>query len=197
MSFATCLITGCQAPKAMSPRESGAIQSTRNNGYSLLHQLLTEQNNVSLLRFIRPEHTDTKELVKKIATTSGAGAALLEKFAKDDPTISLDDIRLPPAELATRNAIATTKKKELLSQSGNTFELTLLLTQTEALCYAWHLADVTAQKRIAARPCPCAGWHERRHEESVLRSVRVVAFEIPFRADKLHTNPISLASVHR
>jgi len=129
----------------MSPRESGAIQSTRNNGYSLLHQLLTEQNNVSLLRFIRPEHTDTKELVKKIATTSGAGAALLEKFAKDDPTISLDDIRLPPAELATRNAIATTKKKELLSQSGNTFELTLLLTQTEALCYAWHLADVTAQ----------------------------------------------------
>ena len=102
----------------MSPRESGAIQSTRNNGYSLLHQLLAEQKDVSLLRFIRPEHADTKELVKKIATTSGAGAALLEKFAKDDPTISLDDIRLPPAELATRAAIAATKKKELLSQSG-------------------------------------------------------------------------------
>ena len=145
MSCATCLVTGCQAPKAMSPHESGAIQSTRNNGYSLLHQLLAEQKDVSLLRFIRPEQSDTKELVKKIATTSGAGAALLEKFAKDDPTISLDEIRLPPAELATRAAIAATKKKELLSQSGDTFELTLLLTQTEALSYAWHLADVTAQ----------------------------------------------------
>jgi hypothetical protein len=145
MLFATCLITGCQTPKAISPRETATIQSTRNNGYSLLHQLLAEQKDVSLLRFIRPEHADTKELVKRIATTSGAGAALLEKFANDDPTISLDDIRLPPAELATRVAIAATKKKELLSQSGDTFELTLLLTQTEALSYAWHLAEVTSQ----------------------------------------------------
>jgi hypothetical protein len=32
-----------------------------------------------------------------------------------------------------------------LSQSGETFELTLLLTQTEALSYAWHLAEVTGQ----------------------------------------------------
>src|SRR5450755_3335642 len=130
MSLATCLITGCQTPKAVSPRESATIQSTRNNGYSLLHQLLAEQKDVSLLRFIRPEQSDVKTLVKKIATDSGTGAALLEKFAKDDPTISLDDIRLPPAELATRAAIASTKKKELLSQSGGTFELTLLLTQT-------------------------------------------------------------------
>ena len=54
-------------------------------------------------------------------------------------------MRLPPAELATRDAIAATKKKELLSQSGGTFELTLLLTQTEALSYGWHLAQVTGQ----------------------------------------------------
>jgi hypothetical protein len=143
--FAAGLLAGCQSPKAMSPRASGAIQSTRNNGYSLLHQLLAEQKDVSLLRFIRPEHTDVKELVKKVATTSGAGATLLEKFAKDDPTISLDDLQLPPAELAARAAIAATKKKELLSQSGGPFELTLLLTQTEALSYGWHLAEVTGE----------------------------------------------------
>ena len=145
MVSAACLLAGCQSPRAMSPRESGAIQSTRNNGYSLLHQLLVAQKDVSLLRFIRPEHTDVKELVKKVAKASGAGATLLEKFAKDDPAISLDYIRLPPAELATRDAIAATKKKELLSQSGGTFELTLLLTQTEALSYGWHLAQVTGQ----------------------------------------------------
>jgi hypothetical protein len=69
----------------------------------------------------------------------------LEEFAKDDPSIKLDDIRLPPGELATRDAIASTKEKELLSQTGDEFELTLLLTQTEALSYAWHLAKVTGE----------------------------------------------------
>ena len=117
----------------------------RNNGYSLLHQLLDEQKDVSLLRFIKSEHTDVKKLVKRIATTSGTGARLLEEFAKDDPSIRLDDFRLPPGELATRDAIASTKQKELLSQTGDTFELTLLLTQTEALSYAWHLAKVTGE----------------------------------------------------
>ena len=145
MLFAGGLLAGCQSPRALPPRESGAIQSTRNNGYSLLHQLLAEQKDVSLLRFIRPEHADVKTLMKKIAANSGTGAALLEKFAKDDPAISLDDLQLPPAEQATRDAIAATKKKELLSQSGGTFELTLLLTQTEALSYAWHLAEVTGE----------------------------------------------------
>jgi hypothetical protein len=109
------------------------------------HQLLEEQKDVSLLRFIKPEHTDLKELVKQIAKTSGTGASLLEQFAKDDPSINLNDIRLPPGEVATRDSIAATKKKELLGQTGDTFELTLLLTQTEALSYAWHLAEVTGQ----------------------------------------------------
>jgi hypothetical protein len=140
-----CLLTGCQSPKATPPRDSGAMQSTRNNGYSLLHQLLNEQKNVSLLRFIKSEQSDVKKLMKKIATNSGTGAALLEKFARDDSSISLDDIQLPSAELATRAAIASTKKKELLGQTGDTFELTLLLTQTEALSYAWHLAEVTGE----------------------------------------------------
>ena len=140
-----CVLTGCQSPKATPPSPSSAAQATRNNCYSLLHQLLNEQKDVSILRFIKWEHTDVKNLVKRIATTSGTGAKLLEEFAKDDPSIRLDDIRLPPGELATRDAIASTKEKELLGQTGDTFELTLLLTQTEALSYAWHLAKVAGE----------------------------------------------------
>ena len=98
-----------------------------------------------MLRFIKPEHTDLKKLVKRIATTSGAGARLLEEFARDDPSIKLDDIWLPPGEVSTRDAIASTKEKELLGQTGDTFELTLLLTQTEALSYAWHLAKIAGE----------------------------------------------------
>jgi hypothetical protein len=146
MFSVACFLTGCQSPKAAPPAQSGA--SIRNNCYSLLHQLLDEQKDVSLLRFIKSEQSDVKILVKRIATTSGTGAKLLEKFAKDDPSIRLDDLRLPPGELATRDAIASTKEKELLSQSGDKFELTLLLTQTEALSYAWHLAKVAGENEL-------------------------------------------------
>jgi hypothetical protein len=111
----------------------------------LLHQLLNDQKNVSLLRFIKREQEDVKTLVKKIATNSATGAKLLEEFARHDPSITLDDIRLPPGEDATREAIASTRKKELLSQTGGEFELTLLLTQAEALSYASHLAKVASE----------------------------------------------------
>ena len=140
-----CLLAGCQSPKARSPSGGGAAQSTRNNCYSLLHQLLDSQKDVSLLRFIKREHEDVKNLVKKIAAASGTGAKLLEEFARHDPSINLSEIRLPPGEAATRDAITSTKKKELLGQSGEKFELSLLLTQTEALSYAWHLAKVAGE----------------------------------------------------
>ena len=98
-----------------------------------------------MLRFIKREQADVKNLVKKIAATSGAGSKLLEELARHDPSIKLDDLRLPPGEAATREAIAATKKKELLGQTGDEFELSLLLTQTEALSYAWHLAQVAGE----------------------------------------------------
>jgi hypothetical protein len=106
---------------------------------------LDEQKDVSMLRFIKREHSDVKDLIKKIAANSAAGAKLLEEMARHDPSITLDDIRLPTGEASTRDAIASTKQKELLGQSGETFELTLLLTQTEALSYAWHLAKVAGE----------------------------------------------------
>src|SRR5882672_11388936 len=145
MLLAAGILTGCQSPKAMLPRESSAARAIRNNCYSLLHQLLTDEKDVSLLRFIKPEHTDVKNLVKRIAKTSGTGAKLLEAFAKDDPSIRLDDLRLPPGEQAVRDAIASTKQKELLGRTGDIFELTLLLTQAEALNYAAHLAEVAGE----------------------------------------------------
>ena len=145
MLSVACLLTGCQSPKAASPSGNIGAQSTRNNCYSLLHQLLDDQKNVSVLRFIKREQADVKNLVKKIAVNSATGAKLLEDFARQDPSIHLDDLRLPPGEEATRAAIAATRKKELLSQIGDRFELSLLLTQTEALSYASHLAKVAGE----------------------------------------------------
>ena len=159
MVAVACVLTGCQSPKAMSPSASSATQSTRNNCYSLLHQLLDQQKNVGLLRFIKWEEDDVKELVKKIAANSAAGAKLLEEFARQEPSIDLDDIRLPPGEAATREAIASTKKKELLGQSGGEFELNLLLTQTAALSYA-DTCESRRRKGVSTQPLPCACWSE-------------------------------------
>ena len=145
MLSAACVLTGCQSPKVRTPGESSAAPTTRNNCYSLLHQLLNDQKNVSLLRFIKREQDDVKKLVKKIAANSATGAKLLEEFARHDPSINLDEIRLPPGEAATREAIASTRKKELLGQTGDEFELSLLLTQAEALSYASHLARVAGE----------------------------------------------------
>lgn len=145
MLSVVCVLTGCQSPQARSASGSRAAPSTRNNCYSLLHQLLDQQKNVGLLLFIKREQDDVKSVVKKIAAHSATGAKRLEELARHDPSIRLDDLGLPPGEAATREAIATTKKKELLGQSGDEFELTLLLTQTQALSYAWHLAKVAAE----------------------------------------------------
>ena len=146
MLSVACALTGCQSPKARPLGKGGAAPTAiRNNSCSLLHQLLEEQKDVSLLRFIKREDSKVKALINKIAANCAAGAKLLEEFAKHDPSIHLDYIQLPPGEAATREAIAATKKKELLSQSGNEFELSLLLSQAEALSYGWHLAKVAGR----------------------------------------------------
>jgi len=98
-----------------------------------------------MLRFIKSERSDVKSLIKRIAAASGAGSELLEGLAKQDPTLNLNSLLLPAGEVATRDAIASTKKKELLGHTGDEFELALLLTQTEALSYAWHLALVAGE----------------------------------------------------
>jgi hypothetical protein len=121
------------------------VHTVRNEWHGTTYPCVDEQKDVSMLRFIKREHSDVRNLIKKIAAASGAGSKLLEEFARRDPSIILDDFRLPPGEESTRDAIASTKKKELLSQTGDEFELTLLLTQTEALSYAWHLAKVAGE----------------------------------------------------
>jgi hypothetical protein len=118
------------------------VLSIRNNSYSLFYQLLSEEKNVGLLRLVKREKPDIKDLVKKIGDTSRADAKLLEKLAAEDPTLNLHETRLPPGEVATRAAIASTKEKDLLSEKGDKLDLTLLITQFEALNYGWHLARV-------------------------------------------------------
>jgi hypothetical protein len=119
--------------------------ATRDNCYGLLHQLLDEQKDVSLLHLIKHEYPDFEDLMRRIARMSGTGAKLLEQLAKKDSSLRLDDIELPPGEVATRDAIAKTTEKKLLGEKGERFHLNLLLSQLEALNYGSHLADVACE----------------------------------------------------
>ncbi len=75
---------------------------------------------MSLLRFIKREEDDVKKLIKKIAAKAATGAKLLEEFARHDASIRLDE-------------------------TGDAFELSLLLAQAQALSYAGHLAKVAGE----------------------------------------------------
>jgi len=94
---------------------------------------------------------------------------LLEEFARHDPSIHLKEFKLPAGEVATRDAFAPPSRKELLSQSGDEFELTLLLTQTEALSYAWHLAK--SHQRERTQPSAPGPWRLEQDMENLYHEV--------------------------
>jgi hypothetical protein len=106
--------------------------------------LLDQQRNVDKLLLVKLERPRLKKLIKAIAATSAAGAEHLKRVAKHDPSLQLDQLSLPPGEVATRDAIASSTTKELLTPFNPNFEFSLLLTQSEALSYASHLAKVAA-----------------------------------------------------
>lgn len=114
------------------------------NGYALLFDLLSDEKDVSLLRFIKSEQPELKTLMLDISHVSGEIYKRLEEFGQADPKLNLKNEGLPLAELAARKSISAAKTRALLHSKGDEFELQLLLSQHEALVYGAHLAKVTA-----------------------------------------------------
>jgi hypothetical protein len=135
---------GCQLPQTPLAAAAPKREQVRVNCYSLLHDLLDKQKNVDKLLLVKLESAELHHLIKTIASASDMGAKRLKEFATRDASINLDQLSLPPGEVATRDAIASTKTKELLTPFNANFESYLLLTQAEALSYAWHLSKVAA-----------------------------------------------------
>ncbi len=117
----------------------------RNNAASLLADLLGDDKNVSKILIIKRNSAELGRLIKAISKTAGNGAEQLETLAKNDSTLNLHALQLPPREIAARAAMSKTREHELLFSSGEKFELNLLLTQTTALDYGSHLAKIAAE----------------------------------------------------
>jgi hypothetical protein len=137
--------TGCRTsthtPEKANPETTVGTQTAQSGtGYALLFDLMGDEQNVSKLLIIKRERAELNELIKAISKTAGEAHKQLEAFGKADPSLNLKSKGLPPGEVATRASISKAKAKELLTDKGKDFELAMLLSQSEALTYAEHLA---------------------------------------------------------
>jgi hypothetical protein len=141
------LAVGCATPT--KPPEPVAVSAqdqkfaVRNQGYSLLYQLVSDEKDVSKLLLVKKEAPDVGGLLKDVSRVSGEAARQLEAFEKADAHLHLKMTGLPVAEQQTRDLISKTKAKELITKAGEKFEVRILLSQAEALSYGAHLAVVT------------------------------------------------------
>jgi hypothetical protein len=145
---AVIFLSGCAATTTKPPEPAPVTAqdqrfAIRNQGYSLLYDLLSDQQNASKLLIVKKENADLGALVKEISRVSKEAVQGMEAFAKADSHLHLKMPGLPLVEQQTRELIAKTKTKELLSKGGEKFEVRFVLAQAEALTYGAHLAAAT------------------------------------------------------
>lgn len=116
----------------------------RNNAASLLADLLGQEKDVSKVLVIKHPSPSVKRLVEAISKQADEGSKQLQELAKNDTTLKLDTIQLPPGEQAARDAESKAQEKALLLSSGRKFETNLLLSQAQALSYGSNLAKVAS-----------------------------------------------------
>jgi hypothetical protein len=114
--------------------------AVRNQGYSLLHKLLSDEKNLSKLLIIKKEQTDTGALLREISEVTGNAAGQLERFEKSDPHLHLKLPSLPMVEQEARDLISKADARELITKGGEKFEVRVLVTQADSLRYGAALA---------------------------------------------------------
>ncbi|HSY19271.1 MAG TPA: hypothetical protein VK815_13090 [Candidatus Acidoferrales bacterium] len=143
------LLCGCaHIPKPLAPAavpgDVGKVQ-LRNNAASLLHDLLGDEKDVSKVFVIKNGNQELIQFIKLISNTAAEDEKQLEQLAQTDALLNLNALNLPPGETAARDAVAKSVERDLLFSAGANFEFNLLLTQTQALSYGWHLAKVAGE----------------------------------------------------
>ena len=136
------VVTGCATIQQVLPTKAWHQARVRNEGYSLLYQLLGQESDVAKILIIKHVDPPVADLIKAIASTCDQAKQELELFHKTDRHLNLTVPHLPEIEQKTRAAIESTETKQLLFSSGKKFAGRLLFTQVEALDYAAHLAQV-------------------------------------------------------
>jgi len=134
------VVTGCSTVQKVLPITAWRQARVRNEGYSLLYQLLSQESDAAKLLIIKHADSPVAGIIKEIASTCGQAKKELEQFHEKDRHLNLEMTHLPEIEQKTRVAIESTVTKQLLFSSGKKFEVRFLFTQAEAMNYAAHLA---------------------------------------------------------
>src|SRR5688572_14694669 len=121
--------TSSPTPAQSNAQRSGNSPLENSHGYALLFELLGDEKNVSKLLLIKRERPELRDLVQDVAQRCGTAHEELERIAKADAALNLKTNGLPAVEIETRKAIGKTKAKQLLTESGEEFELRLLIAQ--------------------------------------------------------------------
>jgi hypothetical protein len=135
-------VTACSTVQKILPTTAWREARVRNEGYSLLYQLLSQESDAAKILIIKHADSPIADIVKGIANTSGQAKKELDLFHEKDRHLNLEMPHLPEIEQKTRVAIESTETKQLLFSSGKKFEVRFLFTQAEAMNYAAHLAKV-------------------------------------------------------
>jgi hypothetical protein len=135
-------VTGCSTVQKILPTTAWRQARVRNEGYSLLYQLLSQESDAAKILIIKDADPPIADIIKEIASTCGQAKKQLDLFHGKDQHLNLKMTQLPETEQKTRAAIESTVTKQLLFSSGKKFEVRLLFTQAGAMNYAAHLAKV-------------------------------------------------------
>jgi hypothetical protein len=139
------LLTSCQAASAPPLTTTDPPIDPNNAGYSLLYGLLCQQQDVDKALWLHKVDPAAAAAIKEIARTCGEARRQLEALTHGDASLQLKSQPLPKVEQETRDAIESTETRVLLTSTGDTFRLRLLLTQNKSMEYASHLAGVLAR----------------------------------------------------
>ena len=162
-------VTGCSTVQSILPITAWREARVRNEGYSLLYQLLSQESDAAMILIIKHTEPPVTDIIKEIASTCDQAKKELDLFHGKDRHLNLEMSNLPQIEQKTRAAIESTVTKQLLFSSGKKFEVRFLFTQAEAMNYAAHLAQVLHDQEdnpvrkefLAALSERCTTLHDR------------------------------------
>jgi hypothetical protein len=136
-------LAGCSTT-LKPPSENGGMFRERNEGYSLLYKLMSDESKVSEIFILKHADDPVKGLVKEIGAACQAAKKQMDGFPMANNRIEYDVPDLPRLEQESRDLEAKEETNDLLTSSGKTFELRLVFTQAEAMGYAVNLCQALA-----------------------------------------------------
>jgi hypothetical protein len=141
IGFLVLSFVGCHSARpyaAAPPRDTEGIE--RNHGYALLYATIEDETRVDQVLMIKQPRTEVAELLRDIAGFARNAKQQLDEFANTDESLGYDQHGLPHVEAKSRDLTAQTTTRAVMRSTGRDFEITILLTQHEALSYITHIA---------------------------------------------------------